>query len=439
MSVVALVLGFMAPTAASAEPARPMFQGLVAAPDPARDDMVLAVGRLVVPGTGTAVPVSGVRLMVFCDGLGGTEGMTDAQGRFRMALWVPHTTTCEAVSDATAEHSSARSTVRNVRNTFDVRIAVTGGAPRLRPWQTATVNARVQRREVGGWVDAPYGTWVGLYENGSGDPNQRHVGSVFHPGPGGFTTRVTSHGFGPLTAQVQGHHRHDGATGTIAHGQWSTAFHGPWPPMTPAYPHFGRKYTVSARLMNARFSLGGIPGVPLELQAGPMNGEGPWKTIRRATTGKDGSVRITLTANKRQDLRFVFRGNAAYAPARPKVMSVWTTYQTKIFKYNAAPEPARKGQWITLRGRLMRWTQASGWRPIKSRWISGAYRVKGGTRWEDNCVNGGAPTDSQGWFRLRCRVSKDATWRVYSLWEYAVPHPRSLDFPAQAYDYVDVR
>ncbi len=78
----------------------------------------------------------------------------------------------------------------------------------------------------------------------------------------------------------------------------------------------------------------------------------------------------------------------------------------------------------------MRWTSSGGWQPIKGKWVSAKYRLKGQTTLRTpSCTNGGDATSSTGWFQMKCKTSADATWMAYYLSPYAAPDTSKTDFP----------
>ncbi|GAA2621281.1 hypothetical protein GCM10010411_66460 [Actinomadura fulvescens] len=391
-------------------------------------------GRVVVGGQ----PVGGIYVYARCDGHEGMALASGADGGFRVSAGVFGAGDCSVNTGASSDYDPATVAVKVPVRRQQVRISVNGGPPRLAPGKSVTITGRVQRLGSSGWVDLREGRWLSFYEQ----DGRRHIGDAFKPGgTAAFTAALTSDGLGPITARFDGDQWLEPLQGQIVvRSRWLTNF-AQVRPLMPEYPHYGKKMTVSARLMPMVSAKGPVAGAKLELQAGPFRGRGRWTTIRTLTTGPQGYARVSLPVNKRQSLRFLFRGSESYAPAEGSYSLVHATYQTAITKFNAGPEPVRRGKEVTLTGRLTRWTTKGGWRPIASKRISAQYRLKGTKRWRSGyCANGGAPTSANGWFRLSCDVTGDATWRVYYLTDYASPYGLVADFPARsATDYVDVR
>ncbi|MFG2006489.1 hypothetical protein ACGFNU_45820 [Spirillospora sp. NPDC048911] len=309
----------------------------------------------------------------------------------------------------------------------------------LKNWDAdVVVTGKVQRRSGDGWASAPAGqkvTFTWPEGETAATTTVRSDGSfraTFDPGYGNVTARVDASGeYAEGRALVMkwlsrldiDSKRHDHET-------------------NPEYPFRGKKFEVR-RVLKARRGEK-LPGRKVVLWWAPRPKWGypktGWKALGSGTTDRNGRVVIRATAWKDGWLRTTFAGDAHYAPVEDGY-PFWSYYQTAITKFNASPEPARKGQFITLSGRLMRWTAASGWRPVKNKHIDANVRVKGTSRWRDAwCYNGGTSTDAKGWFRLGCQATKDASWQAYYVNDYRSPQSGSLDFPAMsAIDYVDVR
>lgn len=299
-----------------------------------------------------------------------------------------------------------------------------------------TVTGQVQQNRGAGWVAAPAGLVVHF-----DDPRAEldatatvqtggRFKATFYPGPGNIMARVAGYG------QVL-------ETSTRVVG-WFSRLHIDFArgdqETNPSYPFRGQKFEVRRTLKAARGEV--LPGRKVTLWFAPKSTSYPttgWKQVGSGTTDANGRVVIRLTAWNDGWLRTSYAGDATYT----KVDSGYTFrsfYQTAITSFNASPEPARKGQYLTLKGRLMRWSASTGWVPIKNKWVSAKYRLKGQTTWRDPyCSNGGDATDGSGWFRMQCKTPGDATWMAYYLNHYAGPESNKTDFPARATDYVDVR
>lgn len=300
-----------------------------------------------------------------------------------------------------------------------------------------TVTGQVQQDRGAGWVAAPAGLVV-HFDSPDGElqataPVQAggRFRATFYPGPGNIIARVAGYGqVADTSARVLGWISRlyiDHALGDRE--------------TNPVYPLRGKTFEVRRTLKAVRGEA--LPGRKVTLWWAPKGTSGypktGWKQVGSGVTDTRGRVKITATAWTTGWLRTGFAGDATYT----KVDSGYpfrVYHKTGFAGFNASPEPARKGQYLTLKGRLMRWSSSSGWQPIKGKWVGAKYRLKGQKTWRTpSCTNGGAATDSAGWFRMKCKTPADATWMAYYLSPYASPDTSKTDFPAQATDYVDVR
>lgn len=299
------------------------------------------------------------------------------------------------------------------------------------------VTGQVQQDRGAGWVAAPAGLVVHF---DSPDGELRTTATVqaggrfratFFPGPGNIVARVAGYG------QVNGTSAR--VLGWISRLYIDTALGDR--ETNPVYPIRGKAFEVRRTLKAVRGEA--LASRKVTLWWAPKGTSGypktGWKQVGSSTTDAKGRVKIRATAWTTGWLRTSFAGDATYT----KVESGYpfrVYYKTGFAGFNASPEPARKGQYLTLKGRLMRWSPPAGWQPIKGKWVGAKYRLKGQTTLRTpSCTNGGDATDSAGWFQMRCKTPADATWMAYYLSPYASPDTGKTDFPAQATDYVDVR
>ncbi|WP_131732947.1 hypothetical protein [Actinomadura formosensis] len=330
----------------------------------------------------------------------------------------------------------AASPVQAAEATIPQRIVVDPVA--VQNWDAdVTVTGQVQQNRGAGWVAAPAGLVV-HFDSPDGDlqvtatvQTGGRFQATFFPGPGNIIARVA--GYGQVTetsARVLGWISRLYIDQSL--GDRKT---------NPVHPLYGKTFEVRRTLKAVRGEA--LPGRKVTLWWAPKGTSGypktGWKQVTSGVTDSNGRVKIRATAWTSGWLRTTFAGDATYT----KVESGYpfrVSYKTGIASFNASPEPARKGQYLTLTGRLMRWTPSGGWQPIKDKWVSAQYRLKGQTAWRTPfCHNGGAATSSTGWFRMQCQTPADATWMAYYLSPYAAPDTSKTDFPAQATDYVDVR
>ncbi|MFI0366596.1 hypothetical protein ACH35V_01880 [Actinomadura sp. 1N219] len=300
-----------------------------------------------------------------------------------------------------------------------------------------TVTGQVQQDRGAGWVAAPAGLVVD-FDSPDGELQVTatvqaggRFSATFYPGPGNIIARVAGYGeVAETSARVLGwisrlHIDH-------ALGDRET---------NPVYPLRGKTFEVRRTLKAVRGEA--LSGRPVTLWWAPKGMSGypttGWKQVGSGVTDAAGRVKIGATAWTEGWLRTSYAGDANYT----KVDSGYAFrvyHQTGISSFNASPEPATKGQYLTLKGRLMRWSSSSGWQSIKGTWVSAKYRLAGqSTLRTPSCTNGGDATDSAGWFLMKCKTPADATWMAYYLNPYATPETNKTDFPAQATDYVDVR
>ncbi|NKZ07887.1 hypothetical protein [Actinomadura latina] len=300
-----------------------------------------------------------------------------------------------------------------------------------------TVSGQVQQDRGAGWVAAPAGLVV-HFDSPDGQlqvmatvQTGGRFSATFYPGPGNIIARVP--GYGQVTetsARVLGWISRlyiDQALGDRE--------------TNPVYPLRGKTFQVRRTLKAVRGEA--LPGRKVTLWWAPKGASGypktGWKQVSSGVTDAQGRVKIGATAWTAGWLRTSYSGDATYTGV-DSGYPFRVYYKTGIAGFNASPEPARKGQYLTLKGRLMRWTSSGGWQPIKGKWVSAKYRLKGQTTLRTpSCTNGGDATSSTGWFQMKCKTPADATWMAYYLSPYASPDTSKTDFPAQATDYVDVR
>lgn len=300
-----------------------------------------------------------------------------------------------------------------------------------------TVTGQVQQNRGAGWVAAPAGLVV-HFDSPDGELEVTatvqaggRFRATFFPGPGDIMARVAGYGqVGETSARV---------LGWISRLYIDTALGDR--ETNPVYPIRGKAFEVRRTLKAVRGEA--LASRKVTLWWAPKGTSGypkaGWKQVGSSVTDAKGRVKIRATAWTTGWLRTSFAGDAAYAKVESGYpFSVY--YKTGFAGFNASPEPARKGQYLTLKGRLMRWNAPAGWQPVKGKWVSAKYRLKGQTTLRTpSCTNGGDATDSAGWFQMRCKTPADATWMAYYLSPNAAPGTGKADLPAQATDYVDVR
>ncbi|MEU5882663.1 hypothetical protein [Spirillospora sp. NPDC047279] len=303
-----------------------------------------------------------------------------------------------------------------------------------------TVSGRLQRRTGDdAWGAAPGGTQVRF--DGAEGPYE--TAATVAAG-GSFRVRLVA-GYGKIDAWTPADGEYPAARAKVI-GLVSILQIQPGTPdreTNPDYPFVGKKFEVRRVLKARRGEV--LPGRTVALYWAPRGKDwsypkGGWKWLTSGTTGRDGKVVLRATAWKEGWLRTVFAGDASYQAVEDGY-GFRTYYQTAITGFNASPEPARVGQWLKLTGRLWRWTSSGGWQPVRGKRIFADYRLKGARQWRHAfCANGGALTDSKGWFRLECQTKKDASWRAYYVNSHGSPDSTSTDHPAiSGADYVDVR
>ncbi|MFB4311449.1 hypothetical protein [Actinomadura sp. GTD37] len=300
-----------------------------------------------------------------------------------------------------------------------------------------TVSGQVQQDRGTGWVAAPAGLVVhfdspdGQLQVTATVQSGGRFSATFYPGPGNIIARVAGYGqVVETSARVLGWISRlyiDHALGDRE--------------TNPVYPLRGKTFEVRRTLKAVHGET--LPGRKVTLWWAPKGTSGypktGWKQVGSAYTDAGGRVKIRATAWTKGWLRTSYAGDATYTEV-DSGYPFYVYHPTAITSFNASPEPARKGQYLTVKGRLTRWTSSSGWQPVKDKWIFAQYRLKGQSNWRTpSCTNGGDATSSTGWFQMKCKTPADATWMAYYLNPYASPESGKTDFPARATDYVDVR
>ncbi|GAA2622485.1 hypothetical protein SMC26_38635 [Actinomadura fulvescens] len=100
--------------------------------------------------------------------------------------------------------------------------------------------------------------------------------------------------------------------------------------------------------------------------------------------------------------------------------------RSRIQRFNAGPEPVRKGRTIMVSGRLV----VHDWLPLKRQPVRFFFRPKGARTWS---YAGSARTDSTGWFHKGFKARRDGSWRALFVGDR--DHARVISVS----DYVDVR
>jgi len=138
--------------------------------------------------------------------------------------------------------------------------------------------------------------------------------------------------------------------------------------VSPKSVVYGATVTVTGRLVSGG---AGVPGRTLTLQ-GQRNGTTTWPAITTAVTGADGRVRVTFKPSAAVSVRWVWAGDASYAPATQpaqtvvvaaKVTSTLSTASMPLgstARIYGAVTPAHPGTTYWLQ----RWYTGIGWRNV---------------------------------------------------------------------------
>lgn len=152
-----------------------------------------------------------------------------------------------------------------------------------------------------------------------------------------------------------------------------------------------------------------------------------WSAKGAVGAWRDGTFDVEGRADRDGYWRLVVLRDGTSEPSVSGTDYIDVRYRTRIFDFNAAPEPVKKGRTITVMGTLYR--QTDKWKPYTSKTIKFYFLPKGSSKW---VYMGSQKTDRLGRFRKGFKASKDGTWRAYS--GVATSYAKTYRD-----DYVDVR
>ncbi|MEU5995618.1 hypothetical protein ABZ806_42145 [Spirillospora sp. NPDC047418] len=152
-----------------------------------------------------------------------------------------------------------------------------------------------------------------------------------------------------------------------------------------------------------------------------------WSAKGAVGVWRDGTFDVQGRADRDGYWRLVVLRDSSSEPSVSGTDYIDVRYRTRIFDFNAAPEPVKKGRTITVMGTLYR--QTDKWKPYASKKIKFYFLPKGSSKW---VYMGSQKTNKNGTFRKGFKASRDGTWRAYS---------GTATSYAKTYrdDYVDVR
>ncbi|MFA1551692.1 hypothetical protein [Actinomadura chokoriensis] len=202
-----------------------------------------------------------------------------------------------------------------------------------------------------GWVAAPAGLVV-HFDSPDGElqatatvQDGGRFRASFYPGPGNIIARVAGYGqVAETSARVIG---------------WVSQLYIDYAlgdrDSNPVYPVRGKTFEVRRTLKAVRGET--LPGRKVTLWWAPRGTSGypktGWKQVGSGYTDAAGRVKIGVTAWTDGWLRTGYAGDTTYTGVASGY-AFRAFYKTGIAGFNASPEPARKGQYLTIKGRLMR-------------------------------------------------------------------------------------
>ncbi|MFB4304786.1 hypothetical protein [Actinomadura sp. GTD37] len=137
-----------------------------------------------------------------------------------------------------------------------------------------------------------------------------------------------------------------------------------------------------------------------------------WRTMATQNTHSDGWFLLTTEDSKKDGYwRARYAGDSEYMPVVSGAHYIDIKYRTRIYHYNASPEPVKKGGTITVKGLLYRYMP--GGKPGPGANIHIYFKPKGSSAWTKMAIT---KTASNGWFKKTFKASKDGTW-LARYWE----------------------
>ncbi|TDC44528.1 hypothetical protein E1281_33650 [Actinomadura sp. KC345] len=153
-----------------------------------------------------------------------------------------------------------------------------------------------------------------------------------------------------------------------------------------------------------------------------------WRNRDVQSMGGDGGFAFHVPAERDGYWRAVVPQSGRTEQSTGGADYVNVKYRTHLHRYNASPEPVKKGAYITVKGLLYRYMP--GGKPGPGANIHIYFRPKGSSTWTKKAIT---KTARNGWFSRKFKASRDGTWlaRYWGSGTYiGSNHPS---------DYVDVR
>jgi hypothetical protein len=322
---------------------------------------------------------------------------TDANGDFSYTVnTISHAGTYEFSISASDTYTAGSQSIAIGLTAALTRIDYIKVSPSgLKYGQQATLQAAVQYRSGSTWVGFP-GARIFLSEG------KTALGSVVATKTGKFTAKLpTTHGSAWM-AQVNAATLSQQASaagnlaiamplkvGTFSAGLWTD----------------GAVHTTGCLVVTAPVRVGPMSSVQLQYATSTR---GPWHLLGKLPLHNfdkkakgcaspnesyfNGAIRA---ANDNAYYRVVFPATSSFQTAVSKVIHS-SRYPTRITGYTVSPHTLKKGQQVTMTGRLWRKT-GSTWKPYGGRTIQIIYNEKGTSFWSPL---GSPKTDSNGDFKL---------------------------------------
>ncbi|GAA2119925.1 hypothetical protein [Actinomadura napierensis] len=149
-----------------------------------------------------------------------------------------------------------------------------------------------------------------------------------------------------------------------------------------------------------------VTNLPMYLEFS-RDGKTGWTVWAQQTLARPKSFSFNTTKPVTQDgyWRFRYPGGPRNTPAVSPVKYVDVKYRTKVYDFNASPEPVKKGKSITVKGLLYRFMDKAVTAPNAP--VTIYFKPSGSSTWTQMAV---VKTASNGWFSKNFTASKDGTW-----------------------------